>query len=73
LVGARKGSEVKIFILFDLHIEFGRMSSVHGVVRNHDCADVVVLAGDIARPLQGHCKAIARPLQRIHLARATAP
>jgi predicted phosphodiesterase len=52
---------VKIFILFDLHIEFGRMSSVHGVERKHDSAEVVVLAGDIARPLQ-----------RIHLARATA-
>jgi len=44
---------VKILILSDLHLEFGRMSPIHGGERIDEGVDVVVLAGDIAEGVQG--------------------
>ena len=44
---------MKILILSDLHLEFGRMRPIHNGERIDDGVDVVVLAGDIAEGLHG--------------------
>lgn len=44
---------MKVLILSDLHLEFGRMSPAHGGERIDEGVDVVVLAGDIAEGVQG--------------------
>jgi Icc-related predicted phosphoesterase len=44
---------VKILILSDLHLEFGRMSPIHAGERIDEGVDVVVLAGDIGEGVQG--------------------
>ena len=44
---------MKVLILSDLHLEFGRMSPVHAGERIDEGVDVVVLAGDIAEGIQG--------------------
>jgi Icc-related predicted phosphoesterase len=44
---------MKILILSDLHLEFGKFSPVHQQFRIDDGVDVVVLAGDIAEGVQG--------------------
>lgn len=44
---------MRILVLSDLHIEFGKFSPVHNDRRIDDGVDVVVLAGDIAEGVQG--------------------
>jgi len=44
---------VKILILSDLHLEFGRMSPIHAGERIDEGVDVIVLAGDTAEGVDG--------------------
>lgn len=44
---------MKILILSDRHLEFGRMSPSYQDCRIDDCVDVVVLADDIAEGERG--------------------
>lgn len=44
---------MRILVLSDLHIEFGKFSPVHNDRRIDEGVDVVVLAGDIAEGVQG--------------------
>ncbi len=44
---------MKILVLPDLHLEFGRMSPVYQDRRIDDGVDVVVLSGDIAEDERG--------------------
>lgn len=44
---------MRILVLSDLHIEFGKFSPVHNNRRIDDGVDVVVLAGDIAEGVRG--------------------
>jgi Icc-related predicted phosphoesterase len=44
---------MKILILSDLHLEFGRMRPIHNGERIDDGVDVIVLAGDIAEGVDG--------------------
>lgn len=44
---------MRILVLSDLHLEFGRMSSVYQHHRIDDGVDEVVLAGDIAEGERG--------------------
>lgn len=44
---------MKILVLSDLHLEFGKLAPVHKDRRIDEGVDVVVLAGDIAEGVQG--------------------